>query len=72
MLRELTANELMEYNAYDGEIEALLREIAIRMKNGEKIIVKEKTTQSTTKINVYKYDEKLYRYIIVESILISI
>lgn len=72
MLRELTVNELKEYNAYDGDVEALLKETAERIEKGEKIIVKEKSTQAGTRINIYTYDDKLYRYIVSKSIVLSI
>lgn len=66
MLKELSVEEL-EVGISCGiapEVDEIMKNYASRIKNGEKLKAKQKTTKSGTKIIFYKYDKELYRYII--------
>lgn len=65
MLKELSVEELETIRTLNTDFNETARNIAKEIKLGGKIKVKEKTTKHYHGFIIYRYDDKLYRYIIV-------
>lgn len=70
MLKELSLEEIREAQreTFSTECEDILFAYEEMIKQGEKVMVKEKTTARGRSYVFYKYDKKLYRYQIVGEI----
>lgn len=64
MLKELKVDEIREY----AKTHKILSPIADLVEEKEKVVVKLKKTAKDSRIVVYSYDARLYRYVIVLSI----
>lgn len=70
MLREIDLNYI-KWDTPKEKTNDILEKVDNAIKIYGKVVLKEKTTQSGIFINIYVYDKKLYRNILIDSIKIS-
>lgn len=64
MLKELSIEELETLSTLNTELNEAAKDIAAEIKSGGRVKVKEKFAKTFHSFVVYRYDEKLYRYVV--------
>ena len=70
MIKSMTVEEIKEMEFEDNVKETVSNYIDL-LKNGESIQFRIKYTEKGNYLQIFKYDKKLYRYILEEKIRIS-
>ena len=69
--KQLKKEDLQEFASSDTEEAKYLTQIAEMMEKGERVVAKLVITAAECRIDVYKYDYKLYRYFKVRSFVLD-